>query len=91
MAPQVTTLNNGLRIISEVIPSLETVSVGVWVNVGARSEQPEINGISHLLEHMAFKGTQKRSARVIAEEIEAVGGHLTHTPQESRLPTLQKF
>lgn len=76
MAPQVTTLNNGLRIISEVIPSLETVSVGVWVNVGARSEQPEINGISHLLEHMAFKGTQKRSARVIAEEIEAVGGHL---------------
>ena len=76
MAPQVTTLNNGLRIISEVIPSLESVSVGVWVNVGARSEHPEINGISHLLEHMAFKGTQKRSARGIAEEIEAVGGHL---------------
>ena len=72
MAPQVTTLNNGLRIISEVIPSLETVSVGVWVNVGARSEQPEINGISHLLEHMAFKGTKRRSAQSIAEEIEAV-------------------
>ena len=76
MAPQVTTLDNGLRVISEQMPSLETASVGVWVNAGARCEQPETNGISHLLEHMAFKGTQLRSARDIAEEIEAVGGHL---------------
>ena len=76
MAPQVTTLGNGLRVISEKMPSLETTSVGVWVNAGARCERPEINGISHLLEHMAFKGTQLRSARDIAEEIEAVGGHL---------------
>ena len=76
MTPQVTTLDNGLRVISEEMSSLETASVGVWVNAGARCEQPEINGISHLLEHMAFKGTQLRSARAIAEEIEAVGGHL---------------
>ncbi|PPR19073.1 MAG: putative zinc protease [Alphaproteobacteria bacterium MarineAlpha9_Bin7] len=76
MTPKVTTLDNGLRVISEEIPYLETASVGVWVDAGARCEQPETNGISHLLEHMAFKGTQIRSARDIAEEIEAVGGHL---------------
>jgi len=76
MPPQVTTLDNGLRVISEEMPSLETASVGVWVNAGARCEQPETNGISHLLEHMAFKGTHLRSAREIAEQIEAVGGHL---------------
>ncbi len=76
MTPKVTTLDNGLRVISEEIPYLETASVGVWVDAGARCEQPEINGISHLLEHMAFKGTKIRSARDIAEEIEAVGGHL---------------
>ena len=80
MAPQVTTLGNGLRVISEKMPSLETTSVGVWVNAGARCERPEINGISHLLEHMAFKGTQLRSARDIAEEIEAV--HDRHVPVE---------
>jgi predicted Zn-dependent peptidase len=55
---------------------VETVSVGVWVPVGTRHETAEINGVSHVLEHMAFKGTQRRSARAIAEEIEAVGGHL---------------
>ena len=76
MTLKVTTLDNGLRVISEEIPYLETASVGVWVDAGARCEQPEINGISHLLEHMAFKGTKIRSARDIAEEIEAVGGHL---------------
>lgn len=76
MEPQVSTLDSGLKIISEFMPSLETASVGVWVDVGARNETPEINGISHLLEHMAFKGTERRSARAIAEEIEAVGGHL---------------
>ncbi len=56
--------------------SVETVSLGAWVQVGARFETADINGVSHLLEHMAFKGTERRSARDIAEEIEAVGGHL---------------
>ena len=56
--------------------SVETVSLGVWVDVGTRHEPAEINGVSHLLEHMAFKGTERRTARDIAEEIEAVGGHL---------------
>jgi predicted Zn-dependent peptidase len=56
--------------------SVETTSVGVWVDAGARNESLELNGVSHMLEHMAFKGTKRRTARGIAEEIEAVGGHL---------------
>ena len=58
------------------MPHLETVSLGVWVAAGARHEQESEHGISHLLEHMAFKGTERRSASDIAEEIEAVGGEL---------------
>ncbi len=73
---RITTLSNGLRIASEAMPSLKTASVGVWVDVGARYERPEINGVAHMLEHMAFKGTKRRSARAIAEEIENVGGQL---------------
>jgi predicted Zn-dependent peptidase len=75
-APLVTTLDNGLRIVTNSIPHVETVTCGLWVNVGARHESADINGISHVLEHMAFKGTAKRSALQIAEEIEAVGGYL---------------
>ncbi len=74
--PRLTTLDNGMRVITQDMPALETASVGVWVDAGARSETPQLNGISHLLEHMAFKGTKRRDARAIAEEIEAVGGHL---------------
>ncbi len=76
MTVRVTTLTNGLRVVSETMPRVETVSVGAWVAVGARHEPAEVNGISHLLEHMAFKGTRRRSARQIAEEIEAVGGYI---------------
>jgi len=71
---RITTLDNGLRIITDTMPTVETVSVGAWVNAGARNESVEINGISHMLEHMAFKGTKRRSARDIATEIEDVGG-----------------
>jgi len=64
--------------------TVETVSLGAWVGVGTRHEPAEINGVAHLLEHMAFKGTERRSARDIAEEIEAVGGHLNaYTSRES--------
>ena len=81
---RVTVLDNGLRVATDAMPSVETVSVGVWAEVGTRHEPPEINGVSHLLEHMAFKGTEKRSARAIAEEIEAVGGHLNaYTSREN--------
>ncbi|MDR3325844.1 MAG: insulinase family protein [Rhodospirillaceae bacterium] len=71
-----TKLSNGLTIVTDCIETVETISLGVWVNVGTRRETKDINGVSHLLEHMAFKGTKRRSARAIAEEIEAVGGHL---------------
>ncbi len=73
---QITTLDNGLRVISEKMPRLKTASLGVWVDVGTRYEPAEVNGVAHLLEHMAFKGTARRSARDIAEEIERVGGSL---------------
>ncbi|MBF0393612.1 MAG: insulinase family protein [Alphaproteobacteria bacterium] len=73
---EVTRLPSGLLVMTDKMESVETVSMGVWVDAGTRHEQPEINGVSHLLEHMAFKGTRRRTARGIAEEIEAVGGHL---------------
>jgi predicted Zn-dependent peptidase len=76
MSVQSTTLANGLRVVSDFIPSVETVSLGVWLDVGTRNETKDINGIAHMLEHMAFKGTQHRTALQIAEEIEAVGGYL---------------
>jgi predicted Zn-dependent peptidase len=76
MSIETTVLANGLRVISCAMPHLETASLGVWVGAGARSESTAQHGISHLLEHMAFKGTARRSARDIAEEIESVGGDL---------------
>jgi len=72
----ITRSENGLSIVSTAMDTVETVSVGAWVNIGARDERQSLNGISHILEHMAFKGTATRNARQIAETIEAVGGHL---------------
>ncbi len=69
-------LSNGLRVVSHEMPHLGTVALGVWVASGARHEAASEHGISHLLEHMAFKGTSRRSARDIAEEIEQVGADL---------------
>lgn len=76
MSAQVTRLSSGLRIVSESRRTVETVAIGVWVDVGARFETEEQNGLTHCLEHMLFKGTENRSARDIAFEIEAVGGHM---------------
>ena len=76
MTIQVTRLANGLTVATDAMPGVESVSLGLFVGVGTRHETQEINGVAHLLEHMAFKGTARRSARDIAEEIEAVGGHL---------------
>jgi len=73
---EVSTLGNGLRVVTEAMPRVETVSCGVWVGTGARNEAKSVNGVAHLLEHMAFKGTERRSAQDIVEEIESVGGHL---------------
>ena len=69
-------LSNGMRVVTHAMPHLRTVSLGVWVETGARSEALEQHGISHLLEHMAFKGTTRRRARDIVEQIESVGGDI---------------
>jgi predicted Zn-dependent peptidase len=76
MSVNLTELDNGLRVVSHRMPHLETASVGVWLDAGARHERAEEHGLAHLIEHMAFKGTSRRSAARIAEEIEAVGGDL---------------
>ena len=76
MSVEITKLPSGLTVITDTMPHLETAALGVWTGVGGRDEQPNEHGISHLLEHMAFKGTAKRSSREIVEEIEAVGGDL---------------
>ncbi len=70
-----TTLNNGIRIVSKTMPHARSVSMGVWVNVGARDESEPESGLSHFIEHMIFKGTHKRSAFQIAKEFDAIGGH----------------
>jgi predicted Zn-dependent peptidase len=76
MSVKTTKLPNGLHVVTHHMPHLETVAIGVWVKAGARDEHPNENGIAHFLEHMAFKGTTRRSARQIAEEIETAGGEI---------------
>ncbi len=73
---KVTTLPNGLRVVSKAMPHVETVAVALHVDAGARHEGAHVNGVAHLFEHMVFKGTATRSARVIAEVVEDVGGSL---------------
>ena len=73
---EITTLSNGTRIVSELVPHLKSFSLGFWFNVGARDENISNNGISHFIEHMLFKGTKRRSAKRISEEIESYGGYL---------------
>ena len=76
MSVEVTRLPSGLVVVTDAMPHLQTASLGVWVGCGSRDERADEHGISHLLEHMAFKGTARRSARQIAEEIEAAGGDI---------------
>ncbi len=76
MSVQIHTLSNGFRIVTENMPGLKSASLGVWVGAGGRHERSEQNGIAHFLEHMAFKGTEKRNSLQIAEAIEDVGGYI---------------
>jgi len=76
MTLEISKLSNGLTVVSDPMPGLESAAIGIWVNTGSRNEEARQMGVSHMLEHMAFKGTASRSARAIAEEIEAVGGVL---------------
>ncbi|GHF30120.1 peptidase M16 [Kordiimonas sediminis] len=86
MRVRITKLSNGIRVVSEKRKTVQTVSLGVWVGVGSRDETESLNGITHCLEHMLFKGTEKRSATDIAYEIEAVGGHLNaYTTRDNTL------
>ena len=71
-----TQLSNGLTIVTEKIPYIRSVSIGVWIKSGSRDESKEANGMAHFLEHMLFKGTERRSAREIARSLESVGGYL---------------
>jgi predicted Zn-dependent peptidase len=76
MSVEITTLPSGLRVVTDAMPHLKTASLGVFVGAGSRHELTHEHGLSHLLEHMAFKGTRRRSARDIAEAIENAGGDL---------------
>jgi predicted Zn-dependent peptidase len=69
-------LDNGVRVVTERMPTLKSVTVGVWVNAGSRDEQPSQAGYSHFIEHMLFKGTRKRSSAEISREIDALGGEM---------------
>lgn len=84
MSVRLDRLANGLRIVTETMPGLDSAAVGLWVNAGGRHERVEQNGIAHFLEHMAFKGTKRRTALQIAEEIEDVGGFINaYTSREA--------
>ncbi|TXJ16335.1 MAG: insulinase family protein [Afipia sp.] len=76
MSVEITKLPSGLTVVTDTMEHLQTAALGVWTGVGGRDEKPDQHGMSHLLEHMAFKGTTRRTAQQIAEEIEAVGGDL---------------
>jgi predicted Zn-dependent peptidase len=76
MSVEISRLANGLTVVTHTMPHIETAAIGIWVKAGARDELPEENGVAHFLEHMAFKGTKRRTAQGIAEEIESVGGEI---------------
>jgi predicted Zn-dependent peptidase len=73
---RITELDCGIRLVTETMPHVRSLAVGCWIGTGSRDEQPGQSGISHLLEHLLFKGTPQRSAREIAESIDAVGGDM---------------
>src|SRR5260370_36320902 len=73
---EVTTIANGIRVVTEQMAHVRSVSMGIWIGTGSRRETPEENGISHFIEHMVFKGTKNRSAEDIARSVDSIGGGL---------------
>ncbi len=73
---ETTTLDNGIRVITEQMAHVRSVSLGVWIGTGSRRESSDENGISHFIEHMVFKGTKNRSAEDIARSVDSIGGGL---------------
>jgi predicted Zn-dependent peptidase len=92
---ELTTLDSGLRVVTERMPEARSVTIGVWVGVGSRDESGELAGASHFLEHLLFKGTEERSAREISVAVDAVGGEMNayttreHTSYYTRLPSAE--
>jgi predicted Zn-dependent peptidase len=77
-------MKNGIRVVTEEIPYVNSVSLGIWVKTGSRNESASINGVSHFIEHMLFKGTKNRTAKEIANSIDKIGGQLNaFTSKES--------
>lgn len=84
MTLESTTLDNGLRVITDTVPTVESVAVGIWCDVGTRHENMQHNGVAHMVEHMMFNGTPTRSSKDIVEEIETVGGQFNaYTSREN--------
>src|ERR1700681_3740198 len=73
---ETTQLGNGVRVVTEYMPHVRSVSIGIWIGTGSRRESPDENGISHFIEHMVFKGTKNRSAEDIARSVDSIGGGL---------------
>jgi predicted Zn-dependent peptidase len=69
-------LNNGLTVLTEQMPHVRSISLGIWLKSGSRSEKSEVNGVAHFIEHLLFKGTMNRSAEDIARQVDSIGGHL---------------
>ena len=90
MNSEITTLSNGLRIITSERPQLETVSLGVWVRTGSAYEKKENNGISHFLEHMSFKGTKRVQHYKYLRKLKMSEDNPMHTPPESSQPTMPR-
>lgn len=84
MKPVIETLSNGARLVTLTMPHVQSVAMGIWATVGSRHEPARLNGISHFLEHLLFKGTPRRSARKISEEIEGIGGDINAQTSEER-------
>jgi predicted Zn-dependent peptidase len=85
-------LENGMIVLTESIPHLRSVSMGAWVGSGSRDEEPALNGVSHFVEHMVFKGTTTRSASQIAREVDSIGGNLdAFTSKESICFTMKSL
>ena len=85
------TLQNGVRVVLEEIDHVRSVAIGIWVKTGSRHETPNINGISHFIEHMVFKGTETRSAQDIAEAFDRIGGQVNAFTSKNTLVFMQKY
>ena len=88
---EMTTLANGVRVITEAMPHVRSVSVGIWIGTGSRRETQEQNGLSHFIEHMLFKGTTRRSAEDIARSVDSMAATSTRSPRRNWFASTPRF